>query len=154
MNAADRRRLLDLIRSEESAPRRFPEVLGDFAAFHDTREHEWWARLFAILETADRARIAHLDRSQWHRQFSTKLVRVLIFFGFLSGAGFLLWGGEEAFLPCVFFLGGGTAFYLLSQTLAQLRSRKNDEALREVETRCRSELQELSQRIERVAADG
>ncbi len=145
MNPDDRRLLLDWLAAEEGGARRLPDLLTELA--ERRKDLAPLARILALKETEDRARMAVLDRERWFRSFSWKMITALFMFGVLGMMFFILWGGDQAFLASIFFIAGGASFYLLVQAMASWRSRHDQKALTEIRERCRGELAALRKEI-------
>jgi hypothetical protein len=127
----------------ESAPLR--EILGRLADRRGDLEPLW--RFLAIKELHDRAAAACRERAAGQRRLSWRLIRVLFLFAIAGGVGFIAWGGPRGFEAAIFFLCGGTVFYLLVQALLALRGRADATAVRQVEEACRRDYAELEERL-------
>ena len=145
MNPETRRLLLRWLKKEEHEDSHLSALLAELG--EKQREVAPLARYLAIKEREEKARRAVLDRARWFRSFSWRLIGALFTFGILGLALFLLWGGEEAFLASILFFAGGASFYLVVQSMATWRSRKDEKALAWIRERCRRELEALHQEI-------
>lgn len=144
MTPDNRRLLLGWLKDEQTESRRLAEFLAELA---DHPELSALARFLAVKESEERARQAVLDREQWFRSFSWRMVVALFAFGILGLALFALWGGQAAFLASIFFIAGGASFYLVAQTMAIYRSHSDRKALEEIRARCRRELEDLRKEL-------
>jgi len=133
-----------LVDAERDGRRRLADVLD---ALDD--EHASLARFLRIKEEEDRARVAHRDRTAWHRQLSWRLVRAVFFFGIVSGLLFVVLGDERAIEPAIWFIGGGATYYLFAQVVTLGRARADDRGLRAAEERARQNLDALAASLER-----
>jgi predicted lysophospholipase L1 biosynthesis ABC-type transport system permease subunit len=145
MTPEQRRLLLDWLAAEEREGRRLSELLAELEQKH--AELAPLARFLAIKETEETARRTVLQREQWFRSFSWRLVGALFTFGVLGLLLFLAWGGEEAFLASILFFAGGASFYLVVQAMASWSSYKDRKALAQVRERYRQELEELRRQL-------
>lgn len=128
-------RLLD----EERSGRRLGDVLADL-------RREFPEGLVAYLEAKeaeDRARVAAADREHWHRRLSWRLVQMVLLFGVVSLVVFALWGGQRGFEGAIFFVAGGTTYYLFAQTAVAARGRADRRALEAALERARARYREL-----------
>lgn len=145
MNPETRRLLLRWLQKEEHEDCRLSALLVELT--EKQGEVALLGRYLAIKEREEKARQAVLDRERWFRSFSWRLIGALFAFGILGLTLFLLWGGEEAFLASILFFAGGASFYLVVQSMATWRSRKDEKALARIRERCRRELEALRQEI-------
>lgn len=132
-----------LIADERDDPRSLAAVLDRLGD-----ESSPLASFLRIKEAEDRARVAHTDRSVWHRQLSWRLVRAVFLFGVASGALFVIFGDERTIEPAIWFIGGGAGFYLCAQIVTLGRARADDRGLRAARERARGELDALAAELE------
>ena len=126
------------------ATRRLNDAIADLA---DT-EHELLGRFLAIKEVEDRARVAYLDRTNWHRKLSWRLVRAVFFFGVLSGVMFVIFGNDATIEAAIWFIGGGAGYYLCAQIVTLGRARADERGLKVAEERARADLDALASSLE------
>ncbi len=144
----DNRKLLrEWLREDEREGRGLAKRLAELGE----KSAEWapLARYLAIKEAEERALRAELEREAWFRSFSLRLVTSLFVFGFLALAVFALAGGDGAFRGAIFFIAGAAGYYLVAQTLATWRGQRDQKKLQSIRERCRKELQELREEVER-----
>lgn len=146
-SAEGRRLLLDWLKSEEPEGRRLAALLAELA--EKGGDAAPLARYLAIKDKEEKAMLALLERERWHRSFSWRMVTALFAFGVVAFMGFVAWGGEPAFLAAIFFVAGGTTYYLLAQAMATWSSRRDRQALAGIRERCRKELEELRRELGR-----
>lgn len=148
MTSAEGRRLLrDWLQSEGPEGERLAKRLAELAE----RGGDWapLARYLAAKEKEEKALLAFGERERWHRTFSWRMVTALFAFGGAALVGFGAWGGQAAFRAAIFFVFGGTSYYLLAQAMATWSSRRDRRALEKIREECRAELEALRRELGR-----
>ena len=138
----------NLVAEERDPDRKNARRLTDAIADLEDTEHALLGRFLAIKELEDRARVAYLDRTSWHRQLSWRLVRAVFFFGILSGVLFVIFGNDATIDAAIWFIGGGAGYYLCAQIVTLGRARVDERGLKAAEQRARTDFDELATSLE------